>query len=110
MLLVDVQYLLRDYEARIRVLKHTIPKTNDGTSYSATCNSCFEKHEDLAFDIVGQGRYHWDTAAKRQAAQEISRGWRQKFFRQYGLRLEESPMVKLAPSLDINHTRISLLS
>lgn len=73
------------------------------------CRSCYcpkDARKDLKFDIVLEGRYHHETRAKRHEGMAIvNKRRRDEFWQRYGLRQDESPMVKLGPALDLILTR-----
>ena len=68
------------------------------------CHTCFcfkKSHGDLYFDVFRNEWYHWQTVDLHRKADDLS-GTRQiKFLQQNDLKLKESSIAKLAPSLDL---------
>lgn len=72
------------------------------------CRSCFcpkEERGNLNFDIVGNGRYHWETIQQREYADSLDNADLKIFIRDTGVRLEVPPIAKLAPALDLIQSR-----
>ena len=73
------------------------------------CRTCFcpkEERGSLEYDIVGKGRYHWETIEQREYAEAIdNNAARRLFVRETGVRLEPSPIAKLCPALDLIQSR-----
>lgn len=69
------------------------------------CRSCYcpkGSRGDLRYDVVSNGRYHFDTGMKRAHAMGIGRrGDQNTYFRSIGLRETPSPLRNLVPSLDL---------
>ena len=68
------------------------------------CRTCLcSKLEkgDLIYDIVGNGRYHWETTRQRELVKDLSRKERNAFETKKGIKLDAPPLAKLAPCLDL---------
>ena len=68
------------------------------------CRSCFiakENRHDLHYDIIHNGRYHYQILADREEAGNLDGVTLQRFMRERGMRLNPSPIVELAPALDL---------
>ena len=73
------------------------------------CRTCFclkEERSDLKYDVVRNGRYHWETMQQREYARDLdSTKDRNDFVKDFGVRIEVPAVVKLAPALDIIQSR-----
>ena len=69
------------------------------------CRTCYclkEERGDLGYDVVQHSRYHWDTIRLREYAEDIDNGKElNDFVKDFGVRLEAPPVIKLAPALDL---------
>jgi hypothetical protein len=69
------------------------------------CRSCYcpqTKRGDLDYDVVLNGRYHYETLRKRQEGNELPTATEQKdFWRENGLLPKPSPLESLTPALDL---------
>lgn len=72
------------------------------------CRTCFcpkEERGNLQFDIIGKGRYHYETMKQRQYTEALDNTASKTFTREKGIRLEPSPIAKLCPALDLIQSR-----
>lgn len=72
------------------------------------CRTCFcpkDQRADLDFDIIDNGRYHWETIEQRRYAEGIDKAACKIFVRETGVRLDPSPITKLCPALDLVQSR-----
>ena len=68
------------------------------------CRTCLcSKLEkgDLIYDIVGNGRYHWETTRQRELVKDLSRKERNAFETKTGIKLDAPSLAKLTPCLDL---------
>ncbi|KAI9688924.1 MAG: hypothetical protein M1820_010214 [Bogoriella megaspora] len=82
-----------------------------GPTATLSCRDCTidsSERGNLDFDIKTFGRYHHRTLQLRNEANAIkNKRSREKFFREYGMAIEQSPLVNLTPALDIIKSRPS---
>ena len=72
------------------------------------CRSCFcpkALRGDLQFDIVQEGRYHFETVRQREHAEQLVGEDRKAFLKETGLQLESPVIARLCPALDLVRTR-----
>lgn len=73
------------------------------------CRTCYCANTDranLEFDIIAQGRYHWDTVMRREEAQHLATAAeKRRFTEETGIRMESPAVAKLAPALDLIQSR-----
>ncbi|KAF6223757.1 hypothetical protein HO173_013218 [Letharia columbiana] len=72
------------------------------------CRTCYcskDERANLDFDIVGNGRYHWETTQQREFAGDLDGAELKEFIQDTGIRLDAPPIAKLAPSLDLIQSR-----
>ena len=73
------------------------------------CRTCYCPNTDrsnLEFDIILNGRYHWDTMMRREDAQELDTGAeKRRFTEDTGIRMEPPAIAKLTPTLDLIQSR-----
>ena len=66
-----------------------------------TCLCSKSDRDNLNYDVIVNGRYHWDTVRQRDQAQDLSKKEQKAFVQETGIKIESSPMTRLAPSLDL---------
>ncbi|RDW84612.1 hypothetical protein BP6252_02202 [Coleophoma cylindrospora] len=92
------------------VLTGDMPQAADNSGFmrhnaERGCRACkCTSHEraDLDYDVVANGRYHFDTIFLRKKGDTIhGRQTRSRFFRKLGMREEAPAIAKISPALDL---------
>jgi hypothetical protein len=100
-----------------KTLVKAFPITITGDMPAGADNSGFYRHNanlgcraykvpqsergDVHFDIIHNGRYHFDTIFKRDEGQEKDGAQKTKFFKDLGLREESPAIITITPTLDL---------
>jgi len=68
------------------------------------CNCTQDERRDPEFDISARSRHHFNIVYDREYANtELAGGALKAFLSERGMRQEQPPMMKLAPTLDLIH-------
>ena len=66
-----------------------------------TCRCSKLERGDLSYDVVGHGRYHWETTKQREVAHDLPLRRQRTFVQETGIRIEPPAVARLAPCLDL---------
>jgi hypothetical protein len=86
-----------------------MPQQNDNAGFKRptairSCRQCLVKSDErnkLDYDIIQKGRYHYQILQSREVATTKSPIEQEKFYRETGLSSLQTPLLKIAPCLNL---------
>ena len=86
-----------------------MPQQNDNAGFKRptairSCRQCLVKSDErgaLDYDIIQKGRYHYQILQSRESAATKGYVEQEKFYRETGLSSLQTPLLKIAPSLNL---------
>lgn len=87
-----------------------MPQQQDNSGFKRptarrSCRNCFiqdTNRDDLDYDTRRMGRYHHHTLSTRDCIERKPRSERDELLKEYGLALQQTPLLSIAPSLNLD--------